>query len=109
MRIFSSGTFICFRLKEQDIELAVMRVAEPIKRYWSDLHNLDFDKMSDASEYKEQHRLAMVNWSIDVRSKSYGYLCYEAIRLAEGENRYTYRYICLYIFTKPQNTQNCRK
>ena len=75
-----------FRLNHLQVEAGIMRIAAPIKRYWSEKYGLDFEKMSDASEYKEKHRLGMVNWSIEIRADSYGYFCYEAIQMANGKN-----------------------
>lgn len=63
---------------------AVMRIAEPIKYYWAQKHQLNFDKLMDTSAYKEQHRFNMVQWSVEVRAKNNGYFPVESIRMAEG-------------------------
>jgi len=61
-----------------------MRISAPIKHYWSEKHSLNFNEMLSASDYKEKHRLGMVEWSMAVRAENYGYFCVEAIRMAEG-------------------------
>jgi phosphomevalonate kinase len=65
-----------------------MRISAPIKHFWSENHSLDFTKMLSASDYKEKHRLGMVQWSMEVRAENYGYFCYEAIRMADGNKQF---------------------
>jgi len=72
------------RLEAANCKAAVLRIAEPIKYYWAQKHSLDFEKLLDTSEYKEQHRLKMVEWSMEVRANSYGYFNKEAIKMAKG-------------------------
>ncbi len=74
---------LCNSRLDQD-KTAVMRIAEPIKYYWAQKHELDFNKLLDTSSYKEQHRLQMVQWSMDVRAKNKGYFNVVAIQMAEG-------------------------
>jgi phosphomevalonate kinase len=72
------------RLKEQNIEPGVLRIAEPIKYYWAQKHNLDFEQLMSSSEYKELHRFQMVEWSSADRKVNYGRFCSEAINMANA-------------------------
>ena len=44
-----------------------MRISAPIKRQFTEKHNLDFEKSLTASDYKENFRLQMIQWSESVR------------------------------------------
>ncbi|CAG7816806.1 unnamed protein product [Allacma fusca] len=66
---------------------AILRIAAPIKHYWSVKNNLDYEKMLGTSGYKEQHRFKMVEWSQEVRTKNYGYFNVEAIRMGKAEGK----------------------
>lgn len=74
--------FFSFRLDQEKV--SVLRIAEPIKHYWAVKNSLDFQKLLDTSEYKEQHRFEMVKWSMEVRAENYGYFPVEALRMANG-------------------------
>ena len=39
------------------------------------MNNLDFEKLLDSSEYKEQHRASMVTWGEQQRKTDSGYFC----------------------------------
>lgn len=55
--------------------LAVLRIASPIKKEFSKNNKLDFTRLLDSTEYKENFRLAMVEWSESYRAKE-GWNCF---------------------------------
>lgn len=65
--------------------VAVLRIAGPIKSEFSKSHELDFSRLLDSSEYKEQYREAMVTWSELYRARV-GWNCFleQAIEEARG-------------------------
>lgn len=69
-----------------------MRISAPIKHYWSQKHDLDFRKLLDSSTYKEDHRLGMLQWSMNHRAENPGYFPSEAIKMANGIILFTRNY-----------------
>ncbi|XP_059486984.1 phosphomevalonate kinase [Neocloeon triangulifer] len=65
----------------------IVRISAPIKKHWAELHNLDLDQLLDATAYKEQHRLAMIEWSEKERARDYGIFCRSAAENAKGLNK----------------------
>lgn len=55
--------------------LAVLRIAGPIKKEFSRNNKLDFTRLLDSSSYKENFRLAMVEWSEGYRERE-GWNCF---------------------------------
>ena len=47
-------------------------------------HGLDYQAMLSASDYKERYRLAMIEWSEEIRSRDPGYFCRAAIQQYTG-------------------------
>ncbi|RWS10008.1 phosphomevalonate kinase-like protein [Dinothrombium tinctorium] len=62
--------------------IATLRNAGPIKAQYAKTHNLDYEKLLDASEYKEYHRKQMVEWSESIRKNDPHYF----LRLSIEEN-----------------------
>ncbi|ESO87613.1 hypothetical protein LOTGIDRAFT_179274 [Lottia gigantea] len=61
----------------------IMRLSSPLKGQYAKDHDLDFEKLLDASEYKEKYRKDMIRWGEEQRQKDPGYFC----RLAtSGDN-----------------------
>lgn len=56
-------------------DLAVLRIAGPIKQEFARNNELDFSRLLDSSEYKENYRRAMVDWSEQYRATK-GWNCF---------------------------------
>lgn len=55
--------------------LAILRIAGPIKKEFARNNKLDFSRLLDSTAYKENFRLAMVEWSERYREKE-GWNCF---------------------------------
>lgn len=55
--------------------LAILRIAGPIKKEFARNNKLDFTRLLDSTDYKENFRLAMVEWSEKYREKE-GWNCF---------------------------------
>lgn len=55
--------------------LAILRIAGPIKKEFARNNKLDFTRLLDSTDYKENFRLAMVEWSERYREKE-GWNCF---------------------------------
>lgn len=55
--------------------LAILRIAGPIKQEFAKSNKLDFKRLLDSSEYKENYRQAMVEWSEGYRQQE-GWNCF---------------------------------
>ncbi|KAJ8714508.1 hypothetical protein PYW07_002733 [Mythimna separata] len=53
----------------------VLKISQPIKSHWAKEKNLNLNELLGDSEYKEQYRLDMINWSDEMRTQDYGYFC----------------------------------
>lgn len=62
--------------------LAILRIAGPIKKEFARNNKLDFTRLLDSSEYKENFRLAMVEWSEGYREKE-GWNCFLKLAIKE--------------------------
>ena len=63
-----SGKDFCVDLLTQCLtDFVVFRIAAPIKRQYAKDHNLDFEKLLDATLYKENYRQKMVEYSENIR------------------------------------------
>ena len=63
----------------------IVRLSGPIKRCYADKHGLDFERLSDASDYKETHRKNMIQWSEKIRHEDDGFFCREALKMFEAD------------------------
>lgn len=68
--------------------LAVLRIAGPIKKEFARNNKLDFTRLLDSTEYKENFRLAMVQWSERYREKE-GWNCFlkQAIKEQKAKDK----------------------
>lgn len=64
--------------------LAILRIAGPIKKEFAKNNKLDFTRLLDSSDYKENFRMAMVEWSEAYRERE-GWNCF--LKLAIKEQR----------------------
>ncbi|XP_015915853.1 phosphomevalonate kinase isoform X2 [Parasteatoda tepidariorum] len=64
---------------------AIIRLSGPLKERYALENNLDYQKLLDASEYKEIFRQKMIKWGEDYRIKDPGYFCRHAI-IQSGAN-----------------------
>lgn len=63
----------------------VVRVSGPLKQQYALQHNLDYDELLSASQYKEQHRLNMITWSEAIRNKDPVYFIDKAIEMYKAD------------------------
>lgn len=68
--------------------LAILRIAGPIKKEFARNNKLDFTRLLDSSGYKENFRLAMVEWSERYREKE-GWNCFlkQAIKEQKAKDK----------------------
>jgi len=68
--------------------LAILRIAGPIKKEFARNNKLDFTRLLDSTEYKENFRLAMVRWSEEYREKE-GWNCFlkQAIKEQKAKDK----------------------
>lgn len=66
--------------------LAVLRIAGPIKKEFAKNNKLDFSRLLDSSGYKENFRMAMVEWSEDFRERE-GWNCFLKMAIREQHAR----------------------
>ncbi|CAL4122726.1 unnamed protein product, partial [Meganyctiphanes norvegica] len=67
-------------------QCVTIRISGPIKKQYAADHNLDYEKLLTASDYKEQHRLPMITWSEAKRAQDAGYFIRAAIEMYNGES-----------------------
>lgn len=63
----------------------ILRLSGPLKKEYADENKLDFSRLLDASEYKENFRAAMVRWGEQKRNEDPGFFCRLAINEYKGE------------------------
>jgi phosphomevalonate kinase len=73
---------LCCRLGTDNV--AMIKISAPIKTHWAQKHDLNFDELMSAGEYKEKHRQDMIKWSEEIRKKDYGYFCKAAVEMFNG-------------------------
>lgn len=67
--------------------VAVIRLSAPIKSHWATKNHLDYDKLLGNSEYKESYRKSMIEWSVNIRNKDYGYFCRAALEMSKAKDK----------------------
>jgi len=67
-------------------ESVIIRLSGPLKECYAKDHDLDYDKMLSASDYKEKYRLDMIKWSEEIRSKDSSYFCRAALQKYDSAN-----------------------
>ncbi|ETN65625.1 phosphomevalonate kinase [Anopheles darlingi] len=63
----------------------ILRISEPIKRYWATQKGLNLDELLSDGAYKENYRKEMIVWSDEQRHEDYGVFCREACRTMNRE------------------------
>uniref|UniRef100_A0A8B9GHI4 Phosphomevalonate kinase n=1 Tax=Amazona collaria TaxID=241587 RepID=A0A8B9GHI4_9PSIT len=58
---------------------AVLRLSGPLKEQYSKEHGLDFQRLLDASAYKETFRQDMIRWGEEKRRADPGFFCRAAV------------------------------
>ncbi|XP_064474402.1 phosphomevalonate kinase-like isoform X2 [Ornithodoros turicata] len=66
---------------------AVIRLSAPLKAAYAKEHDLEFERLLDASAYKENFRAAMVAWGEERRQRDPGYFCKLAIEQSSAFER----------------------
>lgn len=57
----------------------IVRISEPIKRFWAEKNKLDLSELLSDGAYKENHRKQMIEWSDERRKEDYGIFCRDAM------------------------------
>ncbi|GAB0200873.1 phosphomevalonate kinase [Grus japonensis] len=57
----------------------VLRLSGPLKEQYAQEHGLDFQRLLDASAYKERYRQDMIRWGEEKRSADPGFFCRMAV------------------------------
>ncbi|KAM3910138.1 phosphomevalonate kinase [Leptodactylus fuscus] len=73
----SGKDYITERLREslgRDV-CTILRLSGPLKQQFALERGLDFDRLLDASEYKETFRADMIRWGEEKRSADPGFFC----------------------------------
>jgi phosphomevalonate kinase len=59
----------------------LIKISASIKSHWAEKHDLNFEELMSAGEYKEAHRQGMIKWSEEIRQQDYGYFCQAVVEL----------------------------
>lgn len=54
---------------------AVLHLSGPLKKRYSEIHNLDYEKLLGTSSYKEKYREDMIKWGENERTKDPSVFC----------------------------------
>ncbi|XP_038074096.1 phosphomevalonate kinase-like [Patiria miniata] len=65
----------------------ILRLSGPLKFQYAKENNLDFNKLLDATSYKENHRAKMIKWGEEQRQKNPAYFCGLAIEDASPNHK----------------------
>lgn len=63
----------------------IIRLSAPIKSHWAKCNNLVLDELLSSTNYKEDHRKAMIEWGEKIRNNDFGYFCKAAIDMTTGD------------------------
>ncbi|XP_072214756.1 phosphomevalonate kinase isoform X1 [Excalfactoria chinensis] len=58
----------------------VLRLSAPLKEQYAQEHGLDFQRLLDASAYKERYRQDMIRWGEEKRRADPGFFCRAAVQ-----------------------------
>lgn len=58
---------------------AILRLSGPLKEQYAQEHNLDFQRLLDATTYKETYRQDMIRWGEEKRQADPGFFCRKVI------------------------------
>ncbi|XP_037018370.2 phosphomevalonate kinase isoform X1 [Artibeus jamaicensis] len=59
---------------------AVLRLSSPLKEQYAQEHGLDFQRLLDASTYKEAYRRDMILWGEEKRQADPGFFCRKVVQ-----------------------------
>jgi len=65
----------------------LLKISAPIKYHWAEKHDLNFEELMSAGEYKEAHRQDMIKWSEQIRQENYGYFCQAAVEMFNAHTK----------------------
>ncbi|XP_061403938.1 phosphomevalonate kinase-like, partial [Lethenteron reissneri] len=65
----------CSRCRLGEDVCAILRLSGPLKSQFAKEHQLELDKLLDASDYKERYRGDMIRWGEARRSADPGFFC----------------------------------
>lgn len=75
-------------LEESDKEkYVIIKISAPIKNHFSKTYDLNLNDLMSSSEYKENYRSEMIQWSEDVRKKDPGIFCRAAIEMYKAMSK----------------------
>ncbi|XP_049638309.1 phosphomevalonate kinase isoform X1 [Suncus etruscus] len=58
---------------------AILRLSGPLKEQYAQEHNLDFQRLLDATTYKETYRQDMIRWGEEKRQADPGFFCRKVV------------------------------
>lgn len=58
---------------------AILRLSGPLKEQFAQEHNLDFQRLLDATTYKETYRQDMIRWGEEKRQADPGFFCRKVV------------------------------
>ncbi|XP_033637277.1 phosphomevalonate kinase-like [Asterias rubens] len=65
----------------------ILRLSGPLKEQYAKENNLEYSRLLDATEYKEEHRAKMIAWGEEQRRRDPSYFCCLAIESASSNHR----------------------
>jgi len=73
----SGKDFVCEKLKKEHFgdQCCLLRLSSPLKKEFAKAHGLDFELLLTDSPYKEDHRVAMIEWGEKKREEDPNYFC----------------------------------
>ncbi|XP_064620540.1 phosphomevalonate kinase-like [Lineus longissimus] len=73
----SGKDFVSDRLQQKvgQGKCAILRLSGPLKEQYAKEHGLDFEKLLDATDYKEKYREDMIRWGEAKRNEDPSYFC----------------------------------
>jgi phosphomevalonate kinase len=72
-------------LKNLTSKSVILRLSGPLKQCYAENHGLDYARLLDASDYKEQYRKDMISWSEKIRNTNPAYFCLKSIAMYEAD------------------------
>lgn len=58
---------------------AILRLSGPLKKQYAQEHNLNFQRLLDATTYKEDYRKDMIRWGEEKRQADPGFFCRKVV------------------------------
>ncbi|GFT12501.1 phosphomevalonate kinase [Nephila pilipes] len=65
----------------------IIRLSGPLKQQYALENNLNYEKLLDASQYKEVFREKMITWGEAIRKQDPGYFCFHAIQQTQATSK----------------------